>query len=61
MNESNLHNYQKYIVDFIVDHPASGCLVDMGLGKTVSALTAINRLMYEDLEVSKVLVIAPKE
>lgn len=60
MNESNLHNYQKYIVDFIVDHPASGCLVDMGLGKTVSALTAINRLMYEDLEVSKVLVIAPK-
>lgn len=60
MNESNLHNYQKYIVDFIVDHPTSGCLVDMGLGKTVSALTAINRLMYEDLEVSKVLVIAPK-
>lgn len=60
MNESNLHNYQKYIVDFIINHPASGCLVDMGLGKTVSTLTAINKLMYEDLEVNKVLVIAPK-
>lgn len=60
MNENNLHNYQKYIVDFIIDHPASGCLVDMGLGKTVSTLTAINQLMYEDLEIDKVLVIAPK-
>ncbi|MFA7195669.1 MAG: DEAD/DEAH box helicase, partial [Candidatus Neomarinimicrobiota bacterium] len=33
---------------------------DMGLGKTVATLTAINKLMYEDLEVDKVLVIAPK-
>ena len=60
MNESNLHNYQRYTVDFILNHPASGCFLDMGCGKTVSTLTAINRLMYEDLEVSKVLVIAPK-
>ena len=60
MNESNLHNYQRYIVDFILEHPAAGCLVDMGLGKTVSTLTAINRLMYEDFEVGRVLVIAPK-
>ena len=60
MNESNLHNYQRYIVDFILKHPAAGCLVDMGLGKTVSTLTAINRLMYEDFEVGRVLVIAPK-
>lgn len=60
MNESNLHNYQRYTVDFILNHLASGCFLDMGCGKTVSTLTAINRLMYEDLEVSKVLVIAPK-
>lgn len=60
MNESNLHNYQRYTVDFILNHPASGCFLDMGLGKTVSTLTAINRLMYEDLEINKVLVIAPK-
>lgn len=60
MNESNLHSYQKYAVDFIQNHPAAGLLLDMGLGKTVSTLTAINRLMYEELEVNKVLVIAPK-
>lgn len=60
MNESNLHNYQRYTVDFILNHSASGCFMDMGLGKTVSTLTAINRLMYEDLEINKVLVIAPK-
>lgn len=60
MNENNLHNYQRYTVDFILNHSASGCFMDMGLGKTVSTLTAINRLMYEDLEINKVLVIAPK-
>lgn len=60
MNESNLHNYQKYAVRFIKDNPAAGLLLDMGLGKTVSTLTAINWLMYEDAEIDKVLVIAPK-
>lgn len=60
MNENNLHNYQKYSVDFIQNHPSAGLLLDMGLGKTVSTLTAINRLMFEDLEINKVLVIAPK-
>lgn len=60
MNESNLHNYQKYAVRFIKDNPAAGLLLDMGLGKTVSTLTAINWLMYEDAEIDRVLVIAPK-
>lgn len=60
MDENNLHTYQKYAVDFIQSHPTAGLLLDMGLGKTVSTLTAINRLMYEELEVNKVLVIAPK-
>lgn len=55
-----MHEYQRYSVDFIVNHTAAGLFLDMGLGKTVSTLTAINRLMYEDLEVSKVLVVAPK-
>ena len=32
----------------------------MGLGKTVSTLTAIRRLIFEELEVRRVLVIAPK-
>lgn len=60
MNESNLHGYQRAAVDHIITHPYSGLFLDCGLGKTVSALTAVNRLMNEYLEVAKVLVIAPK-
>lgn len=60
MNENNLHEYQKAAVSHIIDHPAAGLFLDMGLGKTVSTLTAINRLMNVYMEVTKVLVIAPK-
>ena len=60
MNESNLHGYQRAAVEHIIAHPYSGLFLDCGLGKTVSALTAVNRLMNEYLEVAKVLVIAPK-
>lgn len=60
MNENNLHEYQKAAVNHIIDHPAAGLFLDMGLGKTVSTLTAINRLMNVYMEVTKVLVIAPK-
>lgn len=60
LNESNLHEYQKFAVQHIVDHPCCALLLEMGLGKSVSTLTAIKKLMDEYLEVSKVLVIAPK-
>lgn len=56
----NLHGYQFTSSDHILDNPYCGLLLDMGLGKTVSTLTAINILMYEELEIKKVLVIAPK-
>ena len=42
-----------------IDTPAVGLFLDMGLGKTVSALTAIQELLYNYFDVSKVLVIAP--
>jgi SNF2 family DNA or RNA helicase len=60
MNESNLHGYQQQTIEHIIDNPHVGVFLDMGLGKTVSSLTAINRLMFEELEVRKTLVIAPK-
>lgn len=60
MNENNLHEYQKAAVQHIIDHDAAGLFLDMGLGKTVSTLTAVNQLMNVYLEVKKVLVIAPK-
>lgn len=56
----NPHPYQDHATQHIVDNDACGLFLDMGLGKTVSTLTAIDRLMNDDLEVSKVLVIAPK-
>jgi len=60
MNESNLHNYQKAGVEHVIDNPFCGLLLDMGLGKTVTTLTAVNSLMYDYLDVAKTLVIAPK-
>lgn len=51
--------YQQHGTDHIIKHPASGLFLDMGLGKTVITLTAINHLMYDMYEVQKTLVIAP--
>ena len=53
------HDYQAYAVNHILEHKAAALLLDMGLGKTVITLTAIEHLMYRDFEVRKVLVIAP--
>lgn len=54
MNESNLHEYQRYAVRYIIEHPACCLFLDLGLGKTISTLTAIKKLMDEYFEVSKV-------
>lgn len=53
------YRYQQTAIQWILDHPRCGLLLDMGLGKTVCALTAIDELIYERLEIGKVLVIAP--
>lgn len=60
LTESNLHSYQKACVEHIIAHPFCGVFLDMGLGKTVSTLTAINYLMNDYCEINSVLVIAPK-
>lgn len=53
------HDYQKYAIDYIESHPVSAVLLDMGLGKTSIALTAINDLLFDCFEAHKVLVVAP--
>lgn len=53
------HDYQKRCIQFILDHPAAGLFLDMGLGKTVVTLTAVHDLLFDRFEISKVLVIAP--
>lgn len=54
------HSYQAYSIDKIINNKKYGLFLEMGTGKTVSTLTAIEKLKYDYLEVDKVLVIAPK-
>ncbi|MGL4567325.1 MAG: SNF2-related protein [Fusobacteriaceae bacterium] len=60
MNENDLHNYQRVGVDHVIKNDFAGVFLDMGLGKTVTLLTAINYLTWVDLEIKKTLIIAPK-
>lgn len=53
------HDYQRYATDFIVNHNISAVLLEMGLGKSVISLSAINELMLDYFDVSRTLVIAP--
>lgn len=55
------HTYQRYCINRLISSAAIGLFLDMGLGKTVITLTAINDLKYNRFEISKVLVIAPKK
>lgn len=60
MNKDNLHDYQKACVEHIIQTHHAGVFLEMGLGKTVSTLTAIDFLMYDSLEINSVLIVAPK-
>lgn len=60
LTKNNLHNYQKACVEHIIEHPYCGLFLDLGLGKTVTALTAIEALMFDYCEVDSALIIAPK-
>lgn len=53
------HEYQTFAANFILEHPIAAILLDCGLGKTIITLTAIEELLHDRFEVSKVLVIAP--
>lgn len=60
LKESQLYNYQRACVEHIINNPYCGLFLDMGLGKTISTLTAINALKFDYLDISRVLVVAPK-
>lgn len=55
------HEYQKFCIQKILDIKKVGIWQDMGLGKTVTTLTAVKELKYNRFQVCKVLVIAPKK
>lgn len=56
----NPYGYQTSITKRIEENPRLGVFVDMGLGKTVCTLTALQELLFNRFEAGKVLVIAPK-
>ena len=58
LTRDNLRNYQRRAYTFIKRNPQSGLFLDMGLGKTVSTLTALNDLLKTG-DVRKVLIVAP--
>ena len=53
------HDYQQFAINYILEHPIAAVILGMGLGKTSITLTAIEQLIYDSFEVSKVLVVAP--
>lgn len=60
LKKEQLHEYQVKAVDMIVRNLNCGLFLDMGLGKTVSTLTAIQELREMGF-IDKVLIIAPKK
>lgn len=54
------HDYQNVAKQWVLDHPEAGLFLDMGLGKTVTTLTAIEELKNDYMDIKKALVIAPK-
>ena len=53
------HSYQAFATNFIIEHPESGLLLSMGLGKSVISLTALWELALDYFEIGRILVIAP--
>lgn len=55
------HAYQQHCINKIIEIKKLGLFLDMGLGKTVTTLTAVKELKYNRFLVRRVLVIAPKK
>lgn len=51
--------YQDFAIKKIIENKAVSLMLDMGMGKSVITLTAIQELIYNFFEVQKVLLIAP--
>jgi SNF2 family DNA or RNA helicase len=53
-------HYQEYTTQYIIENLKCGAFLEMGLGKTVSTLTAIDQLFFRHFDLNRVLVVAPK-
>lgn len=61
MVKAILHEYQKIAIDYILSRPSAGLFLDMGLGKTLITLTALQILGQYNMIQSHILIIAPKK
>lgn len=59
LKKADMHDYQNYCVQKLIENSIFALLLDMGLGKSIITLTAIAELMHNYFEISKVLIIAP--
>jgi SNF2 family DNA or RNA helicase len=57
--EFKAHDYQQFAIEKVKNNKITGLLLEMGLGKTISTLSAINDLMFDHFTIARVLVIAP--
>ncbi|EHL65435.1 DEAD/DEAH box helicase [Cloacibacillus evryensis] len=53
------HDYQQYATRYVEGHTECALILDMGCGKTVITLSALNNLLFDSFEAHRVLVIAP--
>jgi SNF2 family DNA or RNA helicase len=60
LDRGDLHGYQEHALQFARENTRCGLFLEPGLGKTVTSLTLIDELMYQECEIGRVLVIAPK-
>ena len=58
LSKDNLHNYQTRSAEFIVNTKRCQLFLDMGLGKTVSTLTALSDLS-DSFAVKRTLIVGP--
>lgn len=58
LSRSDLHPYQLKAIDFIKEQKRVGLMLDLGLGKTTSTLTALSDLLAAN-KFKKVLIVAP--
>lgn len=61
MQQFHPHPYQRAGIEAILEKPGVALWMEMGLGKTVVTLTAIDQLLYDRLEIRRVLIIAPRK
>lgn len=59
LSESNLREYQHLMIDHAITHAKCALFAGMGLGKTVSVLTAIDRMIAAEMITKPTLVVAP--